>query len=362
MGSTLYELLTGRPPYAGANGGIAALLLRVLSGDPPPIGRSDVDARVQEVVFHAMARDPAERYPDAAALVHALQRVQLALGFPLTEAASAPSLPSDQMPAPVAPTPVRPADPPSEPTGTPPAVLPDLTALLAEPSPADAAPRPGNDKPANAWHAKESGLSRAEAAAVIGLGSQTREVPPDERDTESPVRTRSSPVTKPLAPPRKRRHWPVVVIVLAAGLVAVLAPLAFAGRRNAHPTADASAPATSPSRFLSPQAISPAQLAAAQPSAVTVTDQGTSAGLHWTLAPGTTRASVVIWQGSSRGEAKFDYGADPGGTSYTVTGLDPAAGYCFKVGVIVGFADGKAQVAYSDPPTCIRGAVASPAA
>src|SRR5262249_30084513 len=75
LGSTLYQLVTGRPPYQAEEGGIAALLLRVLREDPPPVVRSDVPVQVTEAIRQAMAKAPADRYPDAWAFAYALQRL-----------------------------------------------------------------------------------------------------------------------------------------------------------------------------------------------------------------------------------------------------------------------------------------------
>jgi serine/threonine protein kinase len=86
LGSTLYQLLAGRPAFQPPDGeGIASMLLRVLREEPPPVPRADVPPAVLAVVRHAMAKRPSDRYPDAAAFGTALQEVQAELGLPLTE-------------------------------------------------------------------------------------------------------------------------------------------------------------------------------------------------------------------------------------------------------------------------------------
>lgn len=114
LGSSLYQLLSGQPPYQAEDGGIAALLLRVLNEEPPPIIRSDVPPAMVELLRRAMAKTPEARFPDAWTFTQALQRLQVEVGLPLTELANAPSLPADQLVTP-APTTVGQTGSTSEP-------------------------------------------------------------------------------------------------------------------------------------------------------------------------------------------------------------------------------------------------------
>lgn len=75
LGATLYTLLAGRPPYPigelpeeGTNA--AAIMTQVVSEAPLPIQSlaPDVPRRLRKVLEKAMARDPFDRYPSAAAL------------------------------------------------------------------------------------------------------------------------------------------------------------------------------------------------------------------------------------------------------------------------------------------------------
>ncbi|MEZ4322651.1 MAG: protein kinase [Myxococcota bacterium] len=70
LGSILYFLLAGRPPYEGD---AQTALSAVRSGPPEPLAPlAPVSDELLEICERAMAREPADRYPDAAALAEAL--------------------------------------------------------------------------------------------------------------------------------------------------------------------------------------------------------------------------------------------------------------------------------------------------
>jgi serine/threonine protein phosphatase PrpC len=65
LGAILYEMITGNPPFEGAN---PFLIMNArLSGDPIPPRQvnPNISPQVEELIMHAMARNPADRYPDA---------------------------------------------------------------------------------------------------------------------------------------------------------------------------------------------------------------------------------------------------------------------------------------------------------
>ncbi|GAA4959523.1 tRNA A-37 threonylcarbamoyl transferase component Bud32 [Nonomuraea thailandensis] len=68
LGVVAYECLAGRVPFAGDNA--VAIALQHLNETPPPLP-GDVPGRVAEVVMRALAKDPASRWPSAAALAAA---------------------------------------------------------------------------------------------------------------------------------------------------------------------------------------------------------------------------------------------------------------------------------------------------
>jgi hypothetical protein len=98
LGVVAYECLAGRRPFEGDNSvRVAAMQIR----DTPPPLPADVPARVRQVVERAMAKDPAARFADAAALRDALDRL-LAAGAAPTALHDTLVLPVQVASAPVA--------------------------------------------------------------------------------------------------------------------------------------------------------------------------------------------------------------------------------------------------------------------
>jgi serine/threonine-protein kinase len=65
LGAILYEMVTGAVPFEGANPFI--IMNSRISGDPvaPRKKNPDVSAQVEEIILHAMSRNPQDRYPTA---------------------------------------------------------------------------------------------------------------------------------------------------------------------------------------------------------------------------------------------------------------------------------------------------------
>src|SRR5580658_3593923 len=73
MGTILYEMLTGELPYDGAN--VYAMMKAKTGEDPQPPTRfvPDLDPHLEEIILHAIARSPRDRYDTAADLLKDLQ-------------------------------------------------------------------------------------------------------------------------------------------------------------------------------------------------------------------------------------------------------------------------------------------------
>ena len=69
LGATLYEMLTGRPPFPGEDP--VAVLYKIVHEDPPPLGPG-VPARVARIVRKLLAKNPGARYASAGDLLRDL--------------------------------------------------------------------------------------------------------------------------------------------------------------------------------------------------------------------------------------------------------------------------------------------------
>ncbi len=68
LGAMLYEMLTGRAPFPGDDP-FRVASIRTLGDPPAPRALNpDISRQTEEIVLRALRRDPAERYPSAAAM------------------------------------------------------------------------------------------------------------------------------------------------------------------------------------------------------------------------------------------------------------------------------------------------------
>jgi serine/threonine protein phosphatase PrpC len=76
LGAILYEMLTGSTPFEGPSPFI--IMNSRLTGDPvaPREKNPNISPQVEEIVLHAMARDPADRYADARDMQDELNKPQ----------------------------------------------------------------------------------------------------------------------------------------------------------------------------------------------------------------------------------------------------------------------------------------------
>ena len=88
LAATTYTMLAGRPPHVdmtpGAHNDPASILRRLHHGSIAPIGRNDVPAALERVLFTAMSKRPSDRFASAMAFARALRQIQSSLGLPLT--------------------------------------------------------------------------------------------------------------------------------------------------------------------------------------------------------------------------------------------------------------------------------------
>jgi serine/threonine-protein kinase PknK len=330
LGSTLYQLLAGRAAFQrDGDFGIAPLLLRIVSEEPPPL--RGVPPAAEAVILRAMHRDPECRYGTAAELLGALQGLQRGLGLPVAETPG--GSPPDETDF-------------SEPEfGEREPGEPELGETPPEPADdaSDAGPVPGLPSiAATEWEFGEktgyrTGQPREFAADRSGAGiSGARPQSPAMESADPEVMTAGRGTG------RERRPRTMTFAAAAAlVIIAIAVPLALAGARggaprpapSAHHTGTASAP-TGGLRTAStaPVSAAPPDPAArdAAPTRLTVTVAGPTATLRWKLTAGNNYPLIVDQPSTGVPPASLAAGT----TSYTVIGLHPGTEYCFKVGAL----------------------------
>jgi hypothetical protein len=281
LGSTLYELLAGRPAYQLDGVGFAQLITRVLHDPPPPLTRTDIPEQLREAVLRAMAKDPAARFASAAEFAGALgPGAVLGPGGALGPGAALNAGPAPLTRSDVA----RQEMPPGR------SAEPDFAETMLRPDRDKHTPAPPAGPPARRgwWQlGLAAGLIAALASggAYLGLRNtgDVRHPPPAPRHTHATV-----------AAPRPRPR---------------------ASRTRVTPTRSAAAPVPRPPTT---------------PQALTVTATANhSVTLGWSApasSGGTAVSYDVSWTGAASGRT-----SGLTGTSFTVTGLMNSATYSFSV-------------------------------
>src|SRR5262245_53066461 len=77
LGVLMFEMLTGRQPVRGEHEISVAHAILHAEPEPPSALRSDIPSAVEDVVLTLLAKDPAQRYPDADAVAADIAAIQL---------------------------------------------------------------------------------------------------------------------------------------------------------------------------------------------------------------------------------------------------------------------------------------------
>ena len=141
LASTLHQLLTGRPPFGtSSDGGLAALINRVIADPPPNIDRPDMTAGLANAIVLGLSKNPDDRPVSPAAFGELLAPGMIA------QASTDPGLiplPTDRVPIPVV-IPIVEATPTSMPTRVPEATPTSMPTRVVLPAPTEATPRQGS--------------------------------------------------------------------------------------------------------------------------------------------------------------------------------------------------------------------------
>ncbi|HEV2778057.1 MAG TPA: protein kinase [Actinophytocola sp.] len=339
LGSTLFTLLDGAPPFASENPDedtVLSYLDRVRSAEPRPIRRADVPPELAAVISRCLSKRREDRFPDAAALRSALAAVP-------TEAVGwTPSMPI----ADFGPRPTPPPEPEARPVGS--EVDPERTTL-----------GPGSDLAGLTVRLPDDPTALPDFGPQPDLGAQPDFGPmPADYQAPAPWRpdTTVSLAPTPPAPPRRRVRRVLlfaVTAILVGGAIGVLATVVSGLSRQARqpppPSSTAAPPSTSEQATTTvPAGGNPAFT----PTLNRLEDQGNAITLIWSDPSGGKAQFVVVDVTGPRRVALAT--VVPGVTTYTVDGLDPAAEeYCFQV-LAIGLNDQANERGASDRTCAVR--------
>jgi hypothetical protein len=301
LGSTMFTLLDGRPPFAydePDEDSALAYLRRVRTLPARELDRPDVPAQLRDVVTACLARERSDRPVDAAAVRDALR--------------SSPARPSAPTPPPAPPPTPRPAPPP-EVAGPVLTIAPSALAYVTDGAADRPAPR----------HARPAPPLPPPDAEATGL----RPEPPPTEAGETPD-----------PPNRWRKIVVAAVVALLAG--ALLGVLGYALRAPA-PAGQGAGQGAATGRpvpsftDIMPTPTGPVQVDIGNPSlAPTITslvDNGTSVTMIWS-DPTEGKAHMIVVRVVNGAPPEALRTFPPGSTRADLDGLDPSvAQYCFAV-------------------------------
>jgi eukaryotic-like serine/threonine-protein kinase len=196
-GVLLYRMLTGRRAFTGAT---EQVMYKILNEDPPPpsvVTNGARPAAFDAIVARAMAKKPAERYPDALAMRAALQALSRA---PATATSKATV---------ILPLPPRDGEPAaSSPIVSPSVVSPSVASPRETPAPRDPVLASGagaSSTSSVAWDPAE--LSRIERALATHVGPMARVMVREAARSHADADSLATAVARHIQEEGKRRQF-----------------------------------------------------------------------------------------------------------------------------------------------------------
>jgi len=348
LGSTLWFLLAGYPPYAQQgeqNPDPFAYRERALRRPTPLVPRPDVPVWLRTEIARAMNKRPSDRHLSASAFGRALRRNwESWRGEPWRPPVDYPPLDSTPEDSPLL---ASVADPPPDlATGAdPPSTRSSKFSVAGaaenfqdlEPPPPDHVPwmPPAPDSPATMPHSptavsptSSDSVSSAFTTGPVFPPEPRSPVPHPEMAPVNPADRFPAPaVTAPvLKQTRHRRQVPVAAFLAAAVVGIVLGILVVVVFRSGGEVA------TQPSA--SPEASTARINADKAPTGVTLNDRGSSVVISWTDHTGNAAPHYVV--GGPRGASPRAMAqVEKGITGVTIEALNPETDYCFTVIAVI---------------------------
>ncbi|MEO3868613.1 protein kinase [Nonomuraea sp. B12E4] len=317
LGSMLYELLAGRPAFEpDGPAGTTKFVHDVLTEIPRPLPPT-VPPDLATLLARTMSKDPATR-PTATDLATVAAPTPRSLTSAPHTTATTKALATNASQTTAPPLSIPEATRP--PTPWPPSTPFTLRTLPSRASVAE--PARGRNIPLLV-------VGASALAALIGVGGVALAVTSGRLDAQPAAATEGTAPTGNALP------------------TAGPAPATPQATDRQEPSRVPTTPATSPPAHR--QAVDPAAVAAYRPKGLkVVSDGGTSVTLAWKTARKSSYPTVIQQAPGQKLTSATS------GTSYTVGGLNPATGYCFKVGTVIAVGQ-PSSVAWSSA-LCIRGA------
>jgi serine/threonine protein kinase len=348
LGSTMFTLLDGTPPFATNNPDedtVLSYLGRVRSAEPRPLRRADVPPELATVISKCLSKQREDRYPNAAALRAALAAIDTAtVGW-------TPSMPlADFGPQPTPPAPVEPGKPRQAQDLDRTVLGPgsDLAGLTVRlPSDPTAAPDFGPRPTADFGPSPDSGpRSTMDFGPAPDFGPRPTGYP-----TPPPIPRSDITQVVHESPPRKKGRtfvlFGLIAVVLGTALGVAITILGGETTARQEPPATTSQ-APPPTTASIPAGGDPAFA----PTLNRLQDNGTSITVIWTDPTAGKAQFVVIDVTGDRPRPLVTVAAKS--TTYTVDGLDPKAKqYCFQV-VAIGLDDPSNQRGASARTCAVR--------